>query len=498
MTFWGGTDTSARIAWPEPVKNSELKILWGAIAASIIYLPIANLPTRSFDIAIQSVLSLALCLLIIRSAGYRLFSLSTGFALTIIVFYPLCAFLNLILPEPAVKPALWLHTRSGLQACNVGLLGFLLGQFICKLTLNTAFSSEINCRTSKPEFMPPRYLFLAMTLAIACAVILKIKLGIFYHITIAKPNPASNIFMNALETFSWIGIAGICGFLVYSTRSRHKILDVTIALGLVLAITLAYLPSGSRMQAVGYLPITALLYLAYEPRLARRLFVVFAAPLAILAFVGIIGAYRVSGADSHTSLSEKAGIMLDAVANQESYEGGLEGAKLIIHRLSDFVATGRLVDWTPRVFPFRTFEGMETWWQIYLPGALRPSGKERINFNEGTLVTLRYKVSDGPWTSTPITLFGDLYSRFGWSGLFLVMSGFGLIYRLLDELLLKRTSLFTLIVFVMYFRFLWQIYVSSFLTALVSLTRDLPLIIIIALLINMTHKTLLNRRVIND
>jgi hypothetical protein len=481
----------SNIYWPSHVKNTELKILWAFLFLLCFYYLQFHLSAWSSKVLLGSILNVFICLLVIHLSGYRLYSLCTVFSLTIILFYPVCALLNLALPTPAVRPDLWRHTPEALTACSVGMFGFLLGQFANAIFLNTVWG-KVDSSSANPhshQIMPRRIFLLIMYSSLLLAIILKMKFGVFYHITIQKPNPNANVLLNALETISWIGVAGISGFLVMAASSKNRQRDLATAIILMTSIVVIYLPSGSRMQAAGYLPALAVIYLAFEKKLSRRLFVLAASPVLIVMLIGVIGFYRVSGADSQTSLIDRTSIMYEAMANQVVNENDLEGAKLIVHRLSDYVATGRLVAWTPEVFDYRTFEGMQKWWQVFLPGALRPKSEDALDFNEGTLVTLKYHVSDGPWVSTPITVFGDLFSRFGWTGLCFGMMFFGFVYRGLDRLLWRASPLFSLILFVLYFRFTWQLYVSSFLVAWVSLIRDLPFIMIITLLLTLTWKT---------
>ena len=94
---------------------------------------------------------------------------------------------------------------------------------------------------------------------------------------------------------------------------------------------------------------------------------------------------------------------------------------------------------------------MEDWWQIYVPGFLNLI-PHHLNSADGAETCMRYGVTQYGGGSSGDMIVGDLFSRWGWAGVFLGMLAIGFILRQLDLRIFNRWTTFTIILFVMFGR----------------------------------------------
>lgn len=476
-----------------------LKCLWFLPFLMVAY----SFPETGFrfQVAIASATAAAAGCLVIKSAQYRMFSFVTISTLMFMVFYPIAAFLNLMIPSPAVVPRLWPHTDESMWACAYGMLSMALGSSLSRRFDFVSFKFLL--RKTPIGVYPKisgRIFNVCLSSIFFLVVIIKIQLGLYYHITIAPYNFSASKYLNLLENLTWIGLCGI--FLqFYRYIQTRNLTDLAISAFLFFAAIIAFLPSGSRMQSIGIIPPLFICYYIWEKSFKKKLFLIVTATATLVILTGVIGIYRNNAKVERVSLYSKFEGLLSIAKSEVGFENSVNEPEIdrtgtgqnasinvMIHRISDFVATGKIMSVVPEKFPYRGFEDLETWWQIYLPGFLRPT-ENVIDFNEGTKMTLKYNVSDGPWTSTPIMIISDLYSRFGWLGIVIGMFVIGFIYAKLDTLLERGNQLHKMIFFFLFLRFCWQLYVSSLLVTFTSVFREALIIYVVAFFIACIART---------
>jgi len=462
-----------------------LYLIWFVCALTLCYSLTQD--SLRFSIAIYASFSCFGAGLVFWSVGYQPYSLVTVATIMFIVSYPFAGIANLFLDTPAVVSRFWPETDKSMLACGVGLTAFALGSYFSKFTLSRNLLIRKNHCFFIPRPLPTsRYFNCLLFSPYLIAVVIKFFLNIYYHSSISFYDVSFSKFMNLLEIITWVGLTGI--FLqLYRFLFTRRGLDLALFFFLLAIAVLIYVPSGSRMQAIGMLPPLIGVYLIWEKGFIRKFFITLLAIAGMFIFIGVLGIYRVLSVSTEASLLEKVQQLISVTADffarsSESGNDTHEKLSIIVHRVSDFIATGRVISHTPDVFPFRGFGDMVDWWQIAVPGVFRPSNNP-LNFNEGTIQTLKYGVSDGPWTSTPIMILSDFFSRGGWPALMLGMLLLGVAYRKLDAFVAGKNDLFRIVFFFLFMRFAWQFYVSSLLLTVTSLVRETVVIYILSRLI---------------
>jgi hypothetical protein len=413
-------------------------------------------------------------MLTIAAVGYRPTSLVAIFGLMTMLSYPGAAFMNLLLEEPAVRWDLWQEADLAMWGSVVGSLAMAAGAWLTKLKL-------VNSRPSIPtkviDVSTSRGFNVTLASVLIVVVAAKVGLGVYYHSSVSEYDFESKGYLNLLNYLALISYCGIFLQLrrYLTTKSR---VDAILALVLALAPVIAFLPSGSRQSALGHVPLLLLAYMAWG-RQAREKLVVLTAGTAVLLFLlVVIGIYRDIAGASTSNLTGQTEIIAE-VAQHAGADDAEAGAALIIGRVSDFVATGRIISATPDLFPFRLFDGMEDWWQIAIPGFLRPRNGE-LNFVEGAVTTYMYGVSPGAWSSTPVMAVGDLFSRFGWIGVLFGMGLLGFALRKIDSRFITGKGIYGVLFFALFAGLTWQLYTASLLIVFVALTRDLLIVYLLS------------------
>jgi len=406
-------------------------------------------------------------LAVLAIARFRPFSFVFLVGLTHLIFYPLAAFLNLLLDTPAVRPDLWDSANLAMAGGAVGCLSLAFGSWLSRII--PARRIEI------PDFTPPR---MTVLISVAIQVIvasLLLALGLYYHSSVTGEYAFHNIYyVNALVIISWAGHAGL--FLqVYRYSKTGRTYDALLASGAILLTIALFAPSGSRTQAFQFLPLLAFLFLTLEKRiLVKYVILGIVVVMGLLLTVGI-GIYRdLSGLGILSGNEGIAPIFNTFRSGMESLDGS---EALVVQRLSDFVATGRIIEYTPDAIPYSGFKDVGDWWQMLLPGVFRPDIELAM---DGARETVRYGVSTSTkFGSSPVMIIGDLYGRGGWFALVLGMGMIGVALGTLDRRILFRTSPFTVIFFAVFGRHIFSLVSSSTLNVFVMLTRELVLMLLL-------------------
>ncbi len=411
--------------------------------------------------------------LAIVAANYKFMSFVTVYSLMNLITYPIAAFANLLLESPAVRSDLWAETDMSMVGGIIGMLSFFLGAFLYKTTHMGKYVLETDISTIR---ITKKKFNISLVCLIFLIAALKYNTGLYYHGSIIETDMSFSGFNNTLEHLTWVAYCGI--FLqVYRYTITRKNIDGILSIVLILVPILIYLPSGAREQTLGFLPLLIIAYISWEKRNKFKFFIVGACGISIIVILVAIGIYRDIQGVSEVGMAEKYELLM-SVEKGES----VTPESILVGRLSDFVATGRIISETPTVYPYRYLEGVEDWWQIAVPGFLRPAGRE-IHMQDGAETAFKYGVNISETYSTPVMTIGDLYSRFGWSGIIIGMFCMGLILNKLDNSFLQNDTLHKYIFFILFCRVVWRLYASSLLINFVAFTRDLLLIYIVALVL---------------
>lgn len=421
--------------------------------------------------AIMSVIAAIVTMLLFYSVNYSCYSYVTVYSIMAFISYPIAAYANLLINSPAVRIDLWEETP-------IALLGYIVG-VVC-IYLGAVAHARIN--RNKTKLNDGRNIVIsvkfnaAMTAGIILVAILKIRLGLYFHASVTSFSGENAGYLNLLEHLTCLSYCGIYlqAYRYIITKSKNDLFFVLVYSLLPIII---YLPSGSRIQALGHLPLLVLFYLYFEKNIKAQ---IVALSLGVFLFVTLtvtVGIYRDMKGLADASSIEKYSML--QLAAGEAQLGNADPQSLLVGRMSDFVATGRIISKTPEWFPFKSIEGMDGWVQILLPGFFRPS-EATVNFNDGAVETYKYGVTAGDWTSTPVMILGDLFARFGWWGIVFGMFMFGYILAALDLKMANQKIIFFIVFNVLFFRFVWMLYAGSLLASFSAFTRDMFLVYLVA------------------
>jgi len=420
-------------------------------------------------------------ILVLASAGFRPFSFVFIVGLTHLIFYPLAGFLNLLLEYPAVRPDLWDSVEQAMAGGAVGCFALAFGSWLSRCVPEG--------KNDLPDFVIPRTIILFSIAIQSVAAVLLLSLGLYYHSSVRGDYAFQNIrYVNALVFASWVGHAAL--FLqVYRYYKTGKIIDVLLATGGVIFAIALFSPSGSRTQAFQFVPLLALMFLSLEKRSIVKYTV-----LGIMIIFGLIltvgiGMYR--DLVGMGILSDHEGIAPIVEAIHLGMETLDESEALVVHRMSDFVATGRIIDYTPDIIPYRGFGDIIDWWQMFLPGAIRPDIDLAL---DGARETVKYGVSfSTDYGSSLVMIIGDLFGRGGWFALVVGMTALGFVLGVFDRQILSMVSPFTVIFFALFGRHILSLVSSSTLDVFVVLTRELILMYVFSYVLTLVVVFLGNR-----
>lgn len=444
---------------------------WGLLLPAVVFLYCLVSETPNPRVALAVLAASIACMAAMMTVGFRLFSFITLVALGHLFYYPLPGFCNLLLEVPAVRADLWDSAELAMWGCTVGCLGLALGALLACLGGSRRRRIVLRAQGTASSFRFNLILFSLLPLVAYTQYLL----GIYYHISLTGEYAFENsIYNNVLTIIAWIGYSGI--FLQVGRYCQfRKLKDGIYALCMTIIAVLVYFPSGSRTAAIGFLPLLLICYLTLENRIHMKVAVLTVAILSVFLIVAVIGFYRSEIEAGGGSMEEKISTMEDAA--DMVIEEKVVAFTLIVRRFSDFVATGRIIEYTPSIFPFRGGENMEDWWQMFLPGFLRP---QVMLANDGARLALTYGVSINDMSSSPAMIIGDLYSRAGWGAVALGMTLVGFLLGWLDRLLLNRLDFFSILLFALLGREIFSIVSMSLLNVFVLFAREVIVMSILA------------------
>ena len=250
--------------------------------------------------------------------GYSPTSFISIVAVTHLIFYPLAAWGNLLLPEPAVRWDLWVDTHLAMWGCAVGVLALALGARLANVTNNRKMYSEgpISANPTPITFN----IFLA-SLVIPGGLIMGF-LGVYYH-------GAVDPYFNREGSWS-LNLIGIllsiasCGLFLQTYRytRSHSLKDLYWVAALFLAPIIVFLPSGSRSQAMGFLPLLLLAFWKWETNLSRKILALAGVSVILFPLTAGMGVYRNEREIQRLNFQQKMDLALKATVRQSEAPAG--------------------------------------------------------------------------------------------------------------------------------------------------------------------------------
>jgi hypothetical protein len=413
------------------------------------------------------------CLFAVESVGYSSTSFISIVALTHLIFYPLGAWGNLLLPQPAVPWNLWVGTRPAMWGCAVGVLFLALGARLANIAYKSRKLADGQIFANPA---PLKFNILLASLVIPGGMALA-ALGLYYH---GAVDPHFNWEGTwSLNLFGILMSIASCGIFLQTYRytRTHSLKDLYWTAAIFLGPIIVFLPSGSRSSAMGFLPLLLLAFWKWETNLSRKILALVGVLVILFPLAAGMEVYRNEREIQRLSFAQKMDLALKATVRQtEAPRGSLPA---LAYRFSDYVAAGRIITDTPGIIGYRGIEGMEDWWQIYVPGFLNLI-PQRINLNDGAETCVLYGITQFGGSSSPVMIVGDLFSRWGWAGVALGMMVLGFILRQLDLRIFNRWTTFTIIFFVLFGRMVVLMVSSSLLNIFIDFARDFAAMAIVS------------------
>jgi hypothetical protein len=390
--------------------------------------------------------SILLSILFFKKIKYDFFSIKGIVIVYFFIFYPLVILIKLAesfyFYEGIVKELD--ITLDTLYSYSILILIFYI------VELFKFRKSNINNRPSVYFNINRAYLLILFFLF---ALILRLSLGLYYHVSInPEYNLAAGSFQNLIDKLHWIGLLPAF-LLLYKYHITNKKKYLYLSFLLVIIFVSIYIPSGSRTTAFSFVPIYLIYMFNNMKSLKRVMLLGFISAIILSILIVLSGKLRVNG------------------SNFED-KGVQEDIAVLTHRLSDSLTTGRIMEIVPSEYEYRNFKKIDSLLYTPFPHFVRVLiGVEEVNFNDGPAYA--YEIGLTPsWTSIPITILGDFYSRFSWYGVILLSTMLAIILRLFDSFLEKKSDIFKLIFLVLFSRYISQIYVVDLQILFVTLTRE--------------------------
>ncbi len=428
VTFRQSPGLDARLGWLVPVTLFSYACYY-----SVMDYPEPTLVWLSSAVAV----SLMLCIAV---SSYSLVSLVTVVCVYLLFHFSIGPVFNLMLARPRIRPDLWITTDLAQIACIVAALAMAAGVWFTRIFFS---------RQRSPVYGDT--IHLVAPVGAGMLVMLYVPVFAFFVVTgvydwrfISVPKLTASIsmyggFLNQVSNMENLASAGICLQLFRYVHTGRRI-DLYFLIIFASVPVLLFAPTGNRSQALLHIPYLALFYAALEPNRKRALVVIFWSAALVVFLTAAIGAYR-SQPDERAASFEG---QWEQIMSYQPLEGQirLAGRQLtplehLAERLNDYVTCGRIIAWTPQIVPFRRTERLSDILSMWVPKILFP---ERRNIGQSAIVSTRYEVTGWGGASSPSTLPGDLFSRWGWPGIVLGLFLLGCSLALTDRWLLRIWS----------------------------------------------------------
>jgi hypothetical protein len=452
----------------------NLKAVWSIPAIILLVMIYSFLSPTSSEESLEQMVTLSAffasvaCVLCIAATGYRLTSFLTILGIAHLIYYPIAATLNLLLDEPAVRPDLWQSTPLAMWACAIGCATMAFGGILWK----TLGPKDVD---RKPPALVGVEGNLILWAFLALSVLLRFALGMYderFVGTSVSINDEIGHYQNIIAYLTRFSLVGILLQLYRAMNSRSS-RDVLIFFAMAGTFILAFLPTGNRAGAYGWLPWFFLFYLAFEKKVTRAAGV-FLILLTLFSLLTIVtNFYRVTHqlnkpiADRYQSMV-KVGSTLFAESDLQIYLGSFVG------RLSDNANAGRIVDYTPEVTPFRGAYGLDELWMIVVPKILF---RDRASFQTMDVSMDDYDVTQtylkGGAGSAPCMIIGDLFSRWGWPGVLGGMFVIGILVSAVSHFFVKEWTIQSVCFYALFVQYIASITQAGVFAVIVLFTREL-------------------------
>ena len=282
------------------------------------------------------------------------------------------------------------------------------------------------------------------------ALFVRLYLDVYYHVSINPDyNTSVNNYQSLINRLHWLGLLPIFLF-QFKFFKTGKVWYLVISVIMLVAAVGIYLPSGSRTTALLFVPV--FMIFAISRMKSHKISFIIIGALVISILLVFAGKLRVTD-------------------NDFSESGFSDDVRILVHRLSDSLVTGRIIEKVPSEFDFRGGIGMEALLVTPFPRVLRTVLDVEEDFLDGVRYIWHIGLS-GPWTSVPVTLLGDFYSRFGWYGIWIFSLFLGLWLKLLEIIISRKCELFRVVFISLYSAYLSQIYIVDLQVLFVSITRE--------------------------
>ena len=411
----------------------------------------------NIDIYLYLVVSLALSMFFFKLIEYKFFTIR-GIALTYFtIFYPLVILLvvfdSIVFNDSIITDQIVLINT--LNAYIVFIVIFIVVELLFRI-------KRVGYRKHSADLLDlynGRVMLFILFFIIA--FIIRINFNLYYHVSIDPDyNSSAAIYQSVINRLHWLGLLPV--FLMqYKYFKTGKKMYSFISMLLATLMILLYIPSGSRTTAFLFLPIF-MIYIFTEMKKNKLLFIVIGAIL-LSVLVIFSGKLRVTDQDfSVNSVGDDIGIL--------------------VHRLSDSLVTGKIMEKVPSEYNYRNFNDMDKLLYTPFPGFIRSMIGVEVNFLDGVQYIWDIGLA-GSWTSAPVTLLGDFYSRFGWYGVIIFSFILSIFLKFLDNIISKRSKLFSLVFLTIYSVYTSQIYILDLQVLFVTITREFIIAYILSYII---------------
>lgn len=398
----------------------------------------------------------ALTALYFKSIKYDYFSVRGIVASFFLIFYPVTALVAIVAADMYSIKISESAMINSLIAYEVFIGGMLAIELLAKRR-----KSKVDIRRRDNLYVSRALMLLVIYII---TIVVRLELRLYYHVSIDPHyNVHASSYQNILDKMHWVGLVSV--FLIWykyqiSNRAPYLFLFIIVT---VFCVSV-YIPSGSRTTAFGFVPILLIyIYSCMRSHYMRISFLVVSL-VAMSSLVILSGKLRVDSSN-----------FVGATVQQD--------VGLLVDRLSDYLNTGKVVSLIPGSFDQRYLEGLGDIWQGIFPSFARAYLGLTVNFNDGPLYAQKIGLSSGPWTSVPLTVLGDVYSRFSWGGIVVFSIILGLLLKFYDFILIRSPILFKIILLVLYSRYLSQIYVADLQIVFLTLTREFILSLFLSYII---------------
>ena len=362
------------------------------------------------------------------------------------IFYPATYILGYAIAQESYDLEIYGYS---LISYDIFILSFIISYNIFRV-LFLSNRNKISTGPYHPKLMPICIFFLFL---LAVVILLRWSNGILFHIAI---NPEYNLNAAAVENIVKIlTSACIVPPLLLIIFNRINVVAVRTGFFLIFIFIFIHIPTGLRSATL--IPLVAFIITGIFYRVLSLKIIL---PTAIILILSVIlqGNIRVDQKDRSFDIQDNA--------------------ILFVTRMSDLRNTGLMVDLMDQKYLARGFDNLDNYYLCYMPNILRSFTDIQCNYNESTQFTEEIGVAPS-WSSEPITLIGDSFTRFRAFGLILVGILFGFLIFLNDKMIRSFKEPIRAVYFIILFQLTFSIYSASIINMLLILTRDSLILFII-------------------